>query len=435
MRPSPRLLLIALGVTLLTLIAVLSARDPTAFVGLLWVGVIAAMLYDRAFTPKGHAVNIKAEWPRELFVGHETDIGIAVFSDHAEVPADIEMRLDADHMIGASAPRHLAEAEIGRYFALTLLPRARGSVQIKAVILRWRSRLGLFEIITRKAVDQSVAVIPNIQPVLSGQITTKVMAELYGVKDVLARGEGSEFHQLREFQQGMDLRSVDWKRSARHHKLMAREMHAERNHQIILALDNGHLMREEISDLPKIDWAINAALSLAWAAGLGNDKVGFYAFDSRPRIYTAPLPGRQAFARLRSVAAGLAYQSVESNPTLALTHLNSKLNRRSLIVVISDFADSTTAELLVENVSVLSRHHLVLFVALRDPLLERLRHPQEPDRDDVAMAVSAAQLHKERQIVLDRLERLGIICLDCAPSELSAALVSAYIDIKLRERI
>ena len=123
------------------------------------------------------------------------------------------------------------------------------------------------------------------------------------------------------------------------------------------------------------------------------------------------------------------------SPTLGLTHLSGKLARRSLIIVFSDFVDSITAELMVENITVLNRRHLVLFVALRDPALAALAQPRIVTLDAVARSVAATQLLYERRDVLDRLSRLGVICLDTTPEALTGALISRYIDIKSRELI
>ena len=134
----------------------------------------------------------------------------------------------------------------------------------------WPSRLRLFEFTPRLTVVHEVRVVPNIRPVQSGQITTTVMSTLYGVKENRAIGEGSEFHQLRDFVRGMDVKTIDWKRSARRRALVARELQAERNHHVILAFDTGYLMREDIMGLPKIDHATTAGLATAWAAAVGD---------------------------------------------------------------------------------------------------------------------------------------------------------------------
>lgn len=434
MRPSRLLVLFSVGLLLLTCAIALVQDDGGPLVAGLW-GLLGFVSFsDLALTRTGRSVQAEARFPDQIFVGTTADANVRLASRSGNLPTGLGMRFQLSEKLGVGNfqwNNNGSEAT----FDVPITALARGVFRFEKLWLSWPSRFGLFDIITAKSFDHTIKGIPNIQPVLSGEITTIVQAELYGLKDTAFRGEGSEFHQLRDFVAGMDPRLIDWKRSARHGDLVARETRVERNHQIIMCVDNGYLMREEIDGLPKIDRAINAALATTWAAGIGGDLVGFFSFDSRPRVYLPPTPGRSAFNRIRQEAAALDYSSVESNHTLALAHLNGLLNRRSLIVVFSDFVDSITAELMVENMAVLSRHHLLIFVALRDPAVEAMMNPADPSLDDVAGAVAAAQIHKERALVLDRLRRLGVVCLDIAPDQLTPALVSAYLDIKARELI
>ncbi|MEM9197090.1 MAG: DUF58 domain-containing protein [Pseudomonadota bacterium] len=325
--------------------------------------------------------------------------------------------------------RDRARAEI------QLLGQRRGVWRCDRLWLMRPSRLGLFEIIARIPIALELRVLPNIRQVQSGQITAHVLSTLYGSKENSALGDGSEFHQLREFSPGMDVNSIDWKRSAKQRQLLAKELHAERNHHVILALDTGYLMSEAVAGLPKIDHAITAALATAWAAALGGDLVGCFAYDARPRHVFSPAPGRQAFARLRRWTADLAYAHAETNHTLAMSALKARTPKRSLIVVFTDFVDTTSAELLVENLSLLTKRHLVIFVAIRDPDLERRLTESPADLDAVAELVTADLMLRERRLVFERLARLGIMVIDARPGELTAQVVSRYLDIKARELI
>ena len=262
-----------------------------------------------------------------------------------------------------------------------------------------------------------------------------IRSNMFGVKENAMQGEGSDFHQLRDFTTGMDIRSIDWKRSASHRSLVAKETRAERNHHIILALDNGYLMREEIAGLPKIDHQINAALAVAWAAVQGGDQIGMFAFDVKPRFYLPPEGGRRAFSHLRTRAGELEYRSVETNHTLAAAFLQARLKRRSLIIIFSDFVDTTTAELLLENVSVLNKRHLIIFATLGDPELTKLTQSASDNLTDVARSVTAEQFLQERRLVLDRLRRLGVLCVEAGPKQMTPSLISTYLQIKAREMI
>ncbi|MEP4249555.1 DUF58 domain-containing protein [Tateyamaria sp.] len=309
----------------------------------------------------------------------------------------------------------------------------RGVWPLPHVWLFWPSRLTLFEFVPKIALGVEIRVVPNIRAVQSGALTTTVLSTLFGSKENRAIGDGSEFHQLRDFVPGMDVKSIDWKRSARKRSLVAKELRAERNHHVILAIDNGFLMREEIGGLPKIDHAVTAALSLAWAAALGGDLVGHFAYDVRPRTFAKPEPGRAAFVRLRSWAAELDYVSRESNHTLALTELNARTPKRSLIVIFTDFVDTTSAELMVENIGILAKRHLIIFIAIRDPEVEGILDDPSENLSGVATLVAANQSISERRVVLERLNRLGVTVIDAKPTQVTARLVSAYLDIKDRE--
>jgi uncharacterized protein (DUF58 family) len=435
LRPSRRLLLLSLAALAAGTLAIAVPGAPPAVGVAIWLAVLAAMLADLAVSPAGRGVMARAEAPYEVFTGESATLMFHVGFPGSQPPQGIRARIAIPEGLGGSRDVVLAPDGQGAAGAAVLAGIRRGSYAFDHIWLSWPSRLGLFEIAPTPAVDARIDVVPNIRPVSSGKIDVDVKSELYGVKDNAIRGEGSEFHQLRDFTTGKDTRAIDWKRSARRRGLVAKEMRAERNHQVILCLDNGYLMREEIAGLPKIDHALNAGLALTWAAGIGGDLAGFYSFDARPRTYLPPQPGRAAFARLRHHAAGLSYSTVDSNHTLAMTHLNGLLKRRSLIVVFSDFVDTTTAELMVENIAVLNRRHVLVFVALRDPVLDDRAARAITTMEGVARAVAIGQLARERQAVLDRLSRIGVLVIDTLPANLTARLISTYLMIKSRELI
>jgi uncharacterized protein (DUF58 family) len=194
-------------------------------------------------------------------------------------------------------------------------------------------------------------------------------------------------------------------------------------------------MRQEIDGLPKIDHAVTAALAMAWAAAVGGDLVGYFAYDVRPSSFVIPQRGRIAFSRMRSWAAGLESVGRETNHTLALTELNARTPKRSLVIIFTDFIDTTSAELMIENIAILARRHLVVFVAIRDPELEGLVQRAPEDLDGVATLVAANQWVQDRRRVMERLVRLGVTIVDARPNAVTAKLVSTYLDIKARDLI
>lgn len=433
MRPSTRCMWLAIAVFAVSTVAIGLDALPDETGLWLFGGLGLLMLADIALSRERRGWRISFDGPREIFSGETGRFTLSVTGNG--LPRDLGARLELPPGLEGPEEVRLSPIPGGAAATLELRARRRGLWPMGRLWLGWSSRLGLIGFCPRLDIDGRVAAVPNVRPVQSGRIDVAVRSALFGVKENLLRGEGSEFHQLREYVSGMDPRTIDWKQSARHRALLAKEMRAERNHHVILAIDNGYLMREEIAGLPKVDHAINAALACAWAAGVGGDLVGLYAFDSQPRLWLPPEPGRAAFARLRRRTAELAYRSVETNHTLAIATLHGRLQRRSLVVVFSDFVDATTAELLVENVAVLSRRHVIVFVALRDPGLEAIAEAAPKTLTDVARAVSAAEMLRERRLVMGRLARLGVLVVDAAPRMVTARLVSTYLDIKAREAV
>ncbi|MGL4237352.1 DUF58 domain-containing protein [Tabrizicola sp.] len=391
-----------------------------------WIVLVALAGIDVLLSLSGRKAVVLDMAP-EVFVGETVLLKLKV------TPAPLGLIARFDWPEGLSGPTETGFS--GDTATVPCRAVRRGVWSLSQLWLLWPSRLKLFEFTPRLPVKLEVRVVPNIRPVQSGQITTTVMSTLYGVKENRAIGEGSEFHQLREFVRGMDVKTIDWKASARRRSLVARELQAERNHHVILALDTGYLMREDIAGLPKIDHATTAALAVAWAAAVGGDLVGYFAYDVRPRTFVAPRPGRTAFARLRSWTADLAYVGRETNHTLALTELNARTPKRSLIIIFTDFVDTTSAELMIENIGILARRHLVVFVTIRDPELEAVVERSPDDLDGVATLVAANQWVQDRRRVLERLVRLGVTIVDAKPNAVTARLISTYLDIKAKDLI
>lgn len=380
----------------------------------------------------GRRKQLSFDMAPEIFVGE-----VQVLKLHVPIaPKDLQARLDWPEGLSGTAEVAFETGLDGAGVAhIECRGIRRGIWAFEHLWLCWPSRLKLFEFVPRLKFELEVRVVPNIRLIQSGEISTRVRSALYGVKENRAIGEGTEFHQLQDFVQGMDVKSIDWKRSAKRRGLVAKELRAERNHHVIVALDNGYLMREEIAGLPKIDHAVTAALAVAWAAAIGGDQVGYYAYDVRPRTFVAPRAGRHAFARLRSWTSELSYVGQETNHTLALTELNARTPKRSLIIVFTDFIDTTSAELLIENIAILAKRHLLIFVTIRDPDVEAIVETAPESLDGVATLVAANQAISERRLVLERLARLGVNVLDARPETVTARLISKYLEIKAREQI
>ena len=314
-----------------------------------------------------------------------------------------------------------------------LEPRRRGLAVLAKLWVRWRGPIGLVWKQVAVTLDRPLPIIPNVRAVKEAAIRMYSRDASFGIRAQLEQGEGSEFQSLREFQTGMDPRGIDWKQTARHAALLAKEFRTERNHPIVFALDTGRLMCEPVAGLPRVDHALNGALVLAYVALKSGDRVGFFAFDSKPRLATGTVAGVGAFPMLQRLAASIDYSAEETNFTLGLTQLSGALERRALVVVFTDFADTTSAELMIENVARLLKTHLVLFVVFRDEELETLIEVEPNEPQDVSRAVIADALMRERDLVIARLKRMGVHVLDAPVRSLGPELLNRYIELKRKD--
>ncbi|OYU71064.1 MAG: DUF58 domain-containing protein [Alphaproteobacteria bacterium PA2] len=349
-------------------------------------------------------------------------------------PSRLELAVGVNDRLSLTLPRRSVEIRDGQGEAeVQITPLRRGDGRIETLWSRWSGPLGLAWVQRRDVLDHALAVTPNIAGVRDAALRLFARDGMLGVKAQMETGEGSEFHALKEFQTGMDIRAIDWKQSARHGKLVGREYHSERNHPVILALDTGRLMCAPLQGIARIDHVINAALLMAFVSLKLGDRVGLFAFDARPRISSGPASGAAAFPLLQKLAAGIDYSTEETNFTLGLTTLAGQLNRRALVVIFTDFADPTSAQLMLENVGRLLRTHLVMFVVLRDLELEELADRQPQEADDISRAVIAGSLLQQREAVLNRLRRAGAQIVEATPDQLGPDLVNTYLDAKRRD--
>ena len=216
---------------------------------------------------------------------------------------------------------------------------------------------------------------------------------------------------------------------------MCKEFHSERSHQIILAFDSGHLMTDPIDAMPKLDHAIHSGLILAHQALRMGDRVGFFSFAEDVKTYTKPLSGTRQLSRLQQNTADMDYHYQETNFTLGLMDLMGRLNRRSLIILQTDFIDTVAAELMLNNLKRLAAKHLVVFVCLNDPQLKVIRNKTPGNANDVIRSVVAGDFIKDRRIVLEKIRRMGIHCLDVPSNEMHGRLINKYMEIKRHELI
>ncbi|WP_206242097.1 DUF58 domain-containing protein [Novosphingobium terrae] len=394
----------------------------------LGVVLLVLVLVDAALAGRLGEISLNA--PPEVEVGAKANLTIrAALSPRA---SQVEAALGLDPRLapgGVLAMPLTRDGETHEGHA-AIAPSRRGPGQIDTVWLRWQGPLGLGARQARRAFDRPLRVNPNLALLRSRGVQATLRDADIGLVARRIHGDGTMFEALSDYHPGMDRRRIDWKASARHAHLYAKEYEAERNNRIVFALDCGQAMCEPVAGLARLDRAISVALAAGWVALKGGDLVSLFGFASRVLLSTPFVTDASGFGRLQSAAALLDYESREPNFTLALATLAQQLQRRSLIVVFSDFTDPTSAQLMVESIGRLVARHRVIFVTMLDEELEALARAEPEATQDVALAVGAGQLLRQRALVTARLRQLGVDVIEAPHDKLGLSLIDAYLSIR-----
>ena len=371
--------------------------------------------------------------PGHAYVGETRDCTVTV--SIGSRPRNAWVALQAPSLVSAEDEgRSRVPLQHGQGAVLMPLEMLRrGVARFEKLWLRWTGPLGLAWNQNILEIGAAFPVLPDLRPVHDQGARVFQRYALEGMIAQLSRGEGSDFDTLVDFRTGMDRRSIDWKQSARHIKLLAKQYRTERNNQIVFALDTGRQMCEPVAGLARVDRCVSAMLLTAWIALKLGDRVAINAFDSRPRLSSGLVSGGGAFTELERLAAEIDYSADETNYTFALTTLAAKLARRSMIILFTEFTDTVSADFMLRAIRRLVETHLVVVVVLRDDELETIASAEPQTADDVTRAITAADLLKDRRVAITRLQHLGVHVVESEYDKVSERLVESYLDLKKRD--
>jgi uncharacterized protein (DUF58 family) len=324
-----------------------------------------------------------------------------------------------------------------------ILPAQRGDLPLGKFYVRYQSALRLAERWAVAETSASVRVLPNLEQAKQQTLylirTRQVAMERRRRR---LRGLGREFESLREYRAGDEFRNISWTATARRSKLITRVFQVERTQTVWIVLDAGRLLREQIVRggasslrLSKLDYAVDAALALAQVAMHSGDRVGLLAYGRE--IQQNRNAGRGA-AHLHSIVESLALvhpEPYEADHGRAAHALLSEQHRRSLIVWITDLAETAGTPDVVEYALQMTRRHLVLFAAVGQPDLNE-RVAQRPEsEEEMFRYIAAIEIVQRRELLLRRLRQRGVLAMELMPGALAASLVNQYLDIKDRSLI
>lgn len=320
-----------------------------------------------------------------------------------------------------------------------ILPGQRGDVRLGRLFLRYQSPFGFAERWAAADLSQIVRVLPDLHQARQHALylirSRQVEMEKRRRRQ---RGHGREFESLRDYRQGDDLRDICWTATARRHQLITRVFEIERSQAIWIVLDAGRLLRSEIQQeqsklrLSKLDYAVNAALSLAQVATQCGDRVGLLAYGHSIQQNVAAGRGALHLRTIVDCLAQVRAEASEANHSRAARVLLTEQSRRSLVVWITDFAETPTTPEVIEYAMQMTQRHLVIFCAINQPDLTALAETTPQTPTEMYRHAAALEIAHRRDLLLRGLRQRGIFAFDLVPGLLASSLVNQYLDIKER---
>lgn len=422
-------LLLLLGVAAVVL-------RPTQGTVWLWVLAVALLvLVDVLLAPSPSRVALRRRTVETVRLGEPTETLLLV--ENATGRRLRGTLRDAwQPSAGATANRHRLRLGPGERVVLRtpLTPRRRGDLRATGVTLRLRGPLGLAARQATRPGDGTVRSLPPFESRKHLPSRLARLRDLDGRAAIRVRGQGTEFDSLRDYVRGDDVRSIDWRASARNRNVVVRTWQPERDRRVVLVLDTSRTSAGRIEDVPRLDSAMDAALLLAALAARAGDRVDFVAGDHRVRSRLRSAGARDVAANLQEAMADLEPVIAEADWDLLAGAVSRFGRQRALVVLLTPLEPAAVEEGLLPVLPTLAKHHRVVLASVRDPALERLASGRDT-LDEVYDAAAAEQVIARRRHTAGLLRALGVDVVDADADALPPALADHYLALKARGQL
>lgn len=400
----------------------------------------AAWLFDLLRLPAPSRINARRVWtaPPQLAAAASVTIELR---NSSRVPIQATLIDETPVAVRDTLPtltaRVPASGECRQHY--DILPRERGDTRFGNLFLRYRTSFGFAERWAVAALPQTVRVLPSLDQARSHALYLTRSRQIEMEKRLRRQpGIGREFESLRDYRQGDEQRDVCWSATARRHHLVTRTYRSERSQTVWILIDAGRLLRAQIEQresairLSKLDYAVNAALSLAQVASQFGDRVGLLAYGRSVQQLIRPARGVRHIRSWVEALARASAESTEANHARAARVLLQQQTRRALVLWITDFAETPAAPDVVQYALAMAHRHLVLFAAVAQPDLAALAAALPQTELEMFRQAAALEIVDRRDVLLRGLRQSGVLAMELSPGRLAPAIVNQYLEIKDR---
>lgn len=423
----------------------LLALIGVAFVGLVMpstagVLVVAAvlvlgMLVDLVLAGGVRALTFARSGAFSVRLGETAEVSLAVTNQGRRALKGV-LRDAWTPSAGADGKRHALAIPPGerRTVVTTLRPSRRGDRRAYRVTVRAAGPLGLAARQGSHEVPWTVRALPPFESRKHLPSRLARLRELDGRQAALVRGQGTEFDSLREYVTGDDVRSIDWRATARAVEVMVRTWRPERDRSVLLVLDTGRTSAGRVGDAPRLDAAMDAALLLGALASRAGDRVDLIAYDRSLRASVTGSSRADLLPSLVNAMAPLEPSLVETDARGMIAEVLKRAHRRSLVVLLTALDPAPLEAGLLPALGPLVSRHRLLVASVADPRIAEMARGRG-DAEAVYDAAAAERALAERRHVEGLLRGRGIGVVDAVPAELPPALADAYLTLKATGRL
>ena len=425
-----RLVLLALA----GLVPVLLVPSGTTILAWLLL-LLAVTAVDLALAASPRAISLRREVPDSARLTQPAGATLTISNGSGRTLRAL-VREGWQPSAGAVGTRQRITVAAGERVRMTvgLRPTRRGDLHIPHTTIRSFGPLGMAARQLTIKVPGRLRVLPPFHSKRLLPSKLRRLRDLDGRAAVQLRGAGTEFDSLRDYARGDDVRSIDWRATARRQAVMVRTWRPERDRRVVIVLDTSRTSAARIGDEPRLDTGIEAALLLSVLADRGGDRVDFLAYDRQVRARASSTANGNLLAALVQAMAPLQSALIELDWDQLPATVRSVSAHRSLVVLLTALDSGAPEEGLIPLVARLVQRHVVLVAAVRDPLLGRLRS-ERGTTTAVFRAAAAQRALLDREAVAAQLKSLGAEVVDAEPLELPGQLADTYIRLKAAGRL
>ncbi|WP_309103271.1 DUF58 domain-containing protein [Microbacterium sp.] len=426
----------ALAVGVIPLVAFgMAGFPPYALLGG-WVGLCALLVgIDVALAADVRTVEVTRRVPSRTRLGEPVPVSIAV---HNRGPRTLHALIrDAwQPTAGAGSERQRLTVPPGerRRVAIPLLPRRRGELVSEFVMIRSQGPLGLAGRQARHRVRGAIRVLPAFSSRKHLPSRLARLRELDGNTSIQVRGQGTEFDSLREYVRGDDVRSIDWRATARAGTTMLRTWRPERDRHVVIIIDTGRTAAARVGDGTRVDASLEAALLLAALASRAGDHVHLLLYDRVVRGRVTGVDGAALLPAMTDAMAPVHARLVDTDWHGAFAAVRTLTTRPSLIVVLTAQDAAESARGFLGAFPDASRATTVLVGSVTDDAVADLAQ-RRGSREEIYLAAAAERTLRDAENVADAIRRAGGEAIAADPEALPPMIADRYLELKAAGRL